>query len=75
LILMAVDHQRTRRRILKHLHKKGRREPLIIDQSIIVKEGACQVGAEAAAEAHSSLHISCITTAIQTIKQNIAQFA
>jgi hypothetical protein len=63
---MATDHQRISRRILGHLCKKERREPSTIDQIIIVREGACQIKAEAMAEAHSSLRTVCIIAVIQT---------
>jgi Cu/Zn superoxide dismutase len=50
LILMAMDHQKTGRRIFYHLHKKGKREPSITEEAITTKEGACQAGDEAVAK-------------------------
>jgi hypothetical protein len=72
--LMVADHQRIGIRILDHLRKRERREPLTIDQIIIVREGACQVEVEAVAEAHSSLCIVCIMTSIHTIKERLSNF-
>jgi hypothetical protein len=73
--LMFVGLQKIGKRILRHLRKRERREPLIIEQITIPKEWACQDRAEIAAEAHSSLCIACIMATTQTIAEKTAHFS
>jgi hypothetical protein len=69
LIPMAASHQRIRRRILGHLHKKETREPSIKDSPSTTKEVAHKIVAAVVAEAHIhfDLRIACIMAARQTI--------
>jgi hypothetical protein len=53
----------------------GRGEPSITKGTIRTKEWPHQVGGEAVAEAHLSIHIACTMGSIQTTAPKIAQYS
>jgi hypothetical protein len=76
LIQMATGHQRIRRRILGHLHKKETREVSIKDPPSIAREVAHRITVMVVAEAliYSDLRAACIMVATQTIARKTTPF-
>jgi hypothetical protein len=70
-IPMVVGLRKTGKRILGYPQKKEIKGPSITDQTSITSEGACQVEAAVATEAHShsSLCIACTMAMIPTTAQ------
>jgi hypothetical protein len=70
-ILMVASHQRTGKRILDHLHKKGIRQPSTRGPLNTVREAMRQ----AEACTHSGLHIACSMAVKATTAQKIVPYS